>query len=474
MEDAQPAGAPAGDVHPGLGRPAVLPRRPGARRATAATNMDTLVAIGTTAAWALQRGRDAVARARPPGRARARRPTSTPRRSSSGSSCSGAGSRPARRAAPTGAIRRLVGLQADDRPPSSRDGGRGGRPARASVGPATCCASGRARRSRSTASSSRAPRRSTSRCSPASRCRSTKRAGDEVIGATLNATGIVRHARDAGRPRHGAGADRRPGRSAPRARRRRSSASPTGSPRSSSRSCSSLAALTFVGWFVARPGAAPDARPHRVHRRARSSPARARWAWRRRRRSWSAPAGAPRPGSSSAAARRSRPPTDRHRRLRQDRHADPGPAGGRRDRARRPASTSGDVLDLAGVARARQRAPARRRRSSRRAASRSSGSAGRQASRRSPGAASRDASTGVARCSSAAGACWRDEGSSSTRLSDAAARRGVATAQRRPYVARRRRRPSALHRDRGPGQAGVGRGGPRPARGRARRLAAHR
>ena len=58
-------------------------------------------------------------------------------------------------------------------------------------------------------------RRSTSRCSPASRCRSPRRAGDEVIGATLNTTGsFVMRATRVG-PRHGARADRRAGRARP-------------------------------------------------------------------------------------------------------------------------------------------------------------------------------------------------------------------------------------------------------------------
>ena len=60
---------------------------------------------------------------------------------------------------------------AEDRAPHRRRRQRGGRAARRTCTSATCCACGRARRCRSTASSSKAAARSTSRCSPASRCR---------------------------------------------------------------------------------------------------------------------------------------------------------------------------------------------------------------------------------------------------------------------------------------------------------------
>ena len=90
--------------------------RPGGPPATARRNMDTLVAVGTTRGLAVQRRRDAL-----PGRRSTRpactpRPTSTPRRSSSASSCSGRWLEARARTGTTGAIRRLVGLQADDRP----------------------------------------------------------------------------------------------------------------------------------------------------------------------------------------------------------------------------------------------------------------------------------------------------------------------------------------------------------------------
>ena len=60
--------------------------------------------------------------------------------------------------------------------------------------------------------------------------------------------------------------DRRAGRSGPRARRRRSSGWPTGSARSSCRSCWSCAAAHVRDLVAARPGAAADARADRVHR----------------------------------------------------------------------------------------------------------------------------------------------------------------------------------------------------------------
>ena len=127
------------------------------------TNMDTLVAVGTTRGLGVQRRRHALARPGRVGRHRARhllRLVDDHHRP-----------RPAR------ALARGAGQGPDDRrdPPagrrsarrpraSSRDGdgprGRRSRPSRS----ATCCASGRATGSRSTASWSRAGRRSTHRC----------------------------------------------------------------------------------------------------------------------------------------------------------------------------------------------------------------------------------------------------------------------------------------------------------------------
>ena len=108
--------------------------------------------------------------------------------------------------------------------------------------------------------------RSTSRCSPASRSRSTSGPGDEVIGAHAQHDRLVRHARDAGRPRHGARADRRPRPARPGLARRRSSAWPTGSRGVRARSCWSSRPSTFVVVVRVGPGAAADARAHRVHR----------------------------------------------------------------------------------------------------------------------------------------------------------------------------------------------------------------
>ena len=200
----------------------------------------------------LLRVRHAVARGRPRGRARSpetyfdsvddhHRPRS----------CSAAGSRPARRAArparsggSSASRRRPPGGSATASRRTSTLGDR--RRRRPAARPA------RRQGARSTASSSRARRRSTSRCSPASRCPSTKRPGDEVIGATAQHDRLVRDARDprraATRPSPGSSSSS----SAPRARRRRSSASPTGSARCSSRRCSSWRRVTFVVWFAVR------------------------------------------------------------------------------------------------------------------------------------------------------------------------------------------------------------------------------
>ena len=151
--------------------------------------MDTLVAVGTTAAWALLGVRDAVARGR------ARRPGIEPetllrqrRRSSSASSCSGGGSRPARRAGPPGRSGGSSALQATTarRAPRRRRGGRRARDRRAR---ATSSASGRATRCRSTASSSRAPRAVDESMLTGEPIPVDEAAGDEVIGATINTTG---------------------------------------------------------------------------------------------------------------------------------------------------------------------------------------------------------------------------------------------------------------------------------------------
>ena len=67
-------------------------------------------------------------------------------------------------------------------------------------------------------------RPSTSRCSPASRCRSRSGPGETVFGATLNQTGAFRMRGDEVGARHRARADRAARRSRRRAARRRSTA----------------------------------------------------------------------------------------------------------------------------------------------------------------------------------------------------------------------------------------------------------
>ena len=148
----------------------------------------------------------------------------------------------------SGAIRRLIGLQATsalliepggDRPVADR-----GDPARRPAPrPARRPAPGRRRRRRRRVGRRRvdADRRVDAR---------SQEAGDEVFGATVNTTGLV-HASER---RASAPTPRSPGSwpssSTPRARRRRSSAWPTGSARSSCRRVLVVAALTFAAWFL--------------------------------------------------------------------------------------------------------------------------------------------------------------------------------------------------------------------------------
>ena len=161
---------------------------------------------------------------------------------------------------------------------------------------------------RSTPRSSRARARSTSRWSPARACRSRRRPGDALIGATINKTGTLRARATAVGVGHRAGADRqarpggpelegagaaarRPRRLLARARRARSAA-----------------------WRRSSSGTSSSGRPSRRRSCSRSpsssSPAPTRSAWRRRRRSWSAPASAPSAGSCSRTrSRSSRPPS---------------------------------------------------------------------------------------------------------------------------------------------------------------------
>ena len=172
--------------------------------------------------------------------------------------------------------------------------------------------------------------------------------GDEVIGATPEHDRHVRHARDPGRPRHGAGPDRRP---------RPAGAGLEGADPAPRRPVAEVfvplvlvvAAATFVVWFVARPGAAPDPRADRVHRGRRhrlpvrdgpGHPDRDHGRDRSRRRGRH-----PHPRRRGA---RDRPP-GRHGRPRQDRHAD-------RSAARRSRAV------VAGARRRRRRAARPRRR----------------------------------------------------------------------------------------------------------------
>ena len=216
-----------------------------------------------------------------------------------------------------------------------------------------------------------------------------------------------------------------------------------------------VAALTFVAWFAGRPGAAADARADRVHRRRRSSPARARWASPRRPRSWSGPgrgaeAGHPHPRRRGA---RDGPP-GRHRRLRQDRHADrsAGPTvvgrragAGRRRRA--SCSTSPASLET-GSEHPLGRGDRRAGRASDELGFRPvDGLRGDRRARR-RGARS----TGADGRSSAAGGCWPSAASTSTALGRARPRARRATARTR-RLRRRRRRRRRPDRDRRPGQA---------------------
>ena len=256
----------------------------------------------------LQRRGHAVAGARDGGRPRAGHLLRLRRPSSSASSSPAAGWRRAPGRRPAGAVRALVGLQARTRTPRATATteidvpDRAGPARRPGARPARREGAGRRRRHRGRLERRRvdAHRRVA--------CRSTRARGDQVIGATLNSSGTLRHPRHARRPRHASwprscawsrgaglqGAHPAPGR--PRQRR------------GSCRSSSCLAALTFAVWLAARAGARAHAARWSRPSPCSSSPAPAPWAWRRRPRSWSAPAGRPRRASSSAAARRSRRP----------------------------------------------------------------------------------------------------------------------------------------------------------------------
>ena len=139
----------------------------------------------------LQPCRDARARALPRRlpRARHRRDLFRDRRRRHGAGAAGPGAgtaraRPHRRGHP-----RLLGMAAKTAR-AIRDGHEVDVPI-ADVRVGDCCASGRARRSLSTASWSTAAARWTRRSSPASRFRSRNVAGSQVTGATLNGTGSL-------------------------------------------------------------------------------------------------------------------------------------------------------------------------------------------------------------------------------------------------------------------------------------------
>ena len=112
------------------------------------------------------------------------------------------------------ALRALLELGAKD-VAVLRDGAEVAHPGRASSPSATASWSARARRSPPTASSRRAPRPSTRRCSPARRVPVEVGPGDAVTGATVNAGGRLVVRGHPGRGRHRAGPDRPAGRRRP-------------------------------------------------------------------------------------------------------------------------------------------------------------------------------------------------------------------------------------------------------------------
>ena len=203
---------------------------------------------------------------------------------------------------------------------------------------------------------------------------------------------LVRHARDPRRAGHGARADRRSWSSGPRAPRRRSSAWPTASARSSCRSCSS--SRPHVRRLVAaRPRAAVHARADGLHRRRdHRLPVR------------DGPRHADRDHGRDREGRRGRDPgprrrgargrgAHRHRRPRQDRDAHARPARGVGRRAGRRLRRRDRLLDLAASLERGSEHPLGEA-IVRRARERSSASRRSRASRRSSGAACPAPSTG--------------------------------------------------------------------------------
>ena len=154
----------------------------GRRCVNRSLNMFTLIALGHRRRLRLQRRRDPAPRAssRPSFRGHGGPRRSTSRRRPSSSTLVLLGQVLELRARSQHRRRhpRAARPRAEDRAARRGRRRRGGRAARAGAGRATGCASGPARRSRSTASCSRARAPSTSRWSPASRSRSRRRAGD--------------------------------------------------------------------------------------------------------------------------------------------------------------------------------------------------------------------------------------------------------------------------------------------------------
>ena len=198
-----------GDGHPGLGGPALLPRgvagRPPRHR-----NMDTLVAVGTSAAWlysvVVTLVPDGRPRGRPPPGDLLRRLDDHPRPRPPRPLARGPGQGqhdrrdpPAGRPAARSTARRV----------DARRRGRRRRSRRSSS--ATCCGSGPARRCRSTASWSRARRRSTRACSPASRSRSRCRRRTARSSAPRSTRPARSCCAPRGSARHRARPDRRAG-----------------------------------------------------------------------------------------------------------------------------------------------------------------------------------------------------------------------------------------------------------------------